>query len=151
MYIEFYDYLLHVSTGETLKISEIDIGRIADEDFVQILKDRPKPLDWVPYIYKSIMEEAKIGYDKKLLDLIGVPPHAALLRLSSYKCSERKDCLSSQPKCTLIPLRKYKSREFPSCWLYESGDQKSSELITSIIFKWLDNERVIVVIPDPEP
>jgi hypothetical protein len=145
MYLEFLEYSLTLSTNEIIRISELDIGRIDDEEFIRIISSRPPPLDWVPYLSRSILEEAKIGHDTRLLNQLGSPPSACLLRLPTFKCSERVMCASYQKSCELIPLRRYKSGEFPRCWTIDSGDSKQSQLITSIVFRWLENERVIIV------
>lgn len=150
MFIEFFDYEIKLSSGDILSISEVDIDRISDKDLLSVIKTRQSPLDWVPYITRSVMEEAKLGYDTNFKKSIGIEPIAQFKRLPTNLCYFRKKCASYEYEaCLMKPKSKSRrAKEFPPCWMIDQDNEKERFLITSMIFKWRDNFRVIIVVPD---
>jgi hypothetical protein len=133
-------------------VSELNVARINDIDLISILAAQGQPLDWATYVDESIMEEAKIGLDKRLRNSLGTPPYAALKRVHSNFCYERKMCASySYDACLMRPAKKHEPKEFPRCWQVDEKDELRRELITSIIFKWREGRYVLIVRPDVLP
>ena len=145
MYLDFNDFPIKLRNGETIHVSELCLNRLNDPNVKQIILSKISPLDWVPYIEEDVMNEAKRGLDINFKDKIGVPPEAALKRVKSGLCAERKTCASYKyEECLLRIKPKYEKKEFPRCWMVDEPDQLIREVITSVIFKWREGRRVIV-------
>lgn len=145
MYIHPYSYKIVLRTGEILQISEFNVDRLEDR-YKDVVISRPYPLNEVPYITDEIVQDLKAGYDKKFLPNIGVPPSIKIMKLKEKRCSERHFCASYNPKSCLLEPKPKNFNSFPKCFMFEHPDKILQEIMTTIIFLWLENQYVFFVI-----
>lgn len=146
MYIEFIDYDLKLSNGEIIKISELDLGRISEFYIREYIKLRKNIVKWIPIIPRAVVEEAKLGYDRNFVKLLGSPPYSVLMRLDNLKCNERYFCASYSPSlCEMKPKKSKKEEDFQRCWVYESLIRDERILISSLVFKWKEGFNIVII------
>jgi len=146
MYIEFVDYHIKLSNGETINIAELDLNRVDDLYIREYFSVKRKIVQWIPFIPRKIIEEAKTGYDSNFKKYLGSPPQAVLNRIDNTKCNERYFCASYRPDlCTLKPSIQKREGDYPRCWLYESIMKSERLILSSLIFKMKEGFHIIIV------
>ncbi len=141
--IQFNEYKLRLSTGETLEVSELvlSIQTITPE----ALREFEKIRHLCTELSHDEMEEAKIGYDRVLLKKLRSSSIGCLLKNPQPVCGLIRSCSMANPSlCTTKNVGK-KIGKFPNCWTWPSEEPLSSELTDTIIHAWQVGKTVIIV------
>lgn len=145
--VEFVEYELQLSTGETLKISELDPDRILDGPTRNHVRSWPDSLSRCTKLTRENMEHAKLGHDAPLRSALRSPPVAMILKMSERPCSERKWCLSWHPSACTSSGRNVGrgKKELMPCWSCDGPSAEDRELSTSLLRAWHEGRTVIVI------
>lgn len=145
--ISLIEYTIHLSTGETVEISEID-PKALDGFWDETLEtEATELLEWCAKVSRRDMEDAKIGYDNTLKQKLRSPIES-LLRLNNPVCSSIESCsMAKRTDCTLRNMKRGIGK-FPICFDWGYGrnfSSKLTELSHVVIHSWRMNRFVIFV------
>lgn len=148
------EYLIDLSTNETIHIAEFDPDRILEMQNQSVLEASHDVLEQCTKMPREVIEEAKHGYDTNFKILLRTPPVGALLKLPLPLCSERSVCsLYKISKCTTKNVDD-KVGNFPICFesdfpvktlFTKEVVSVSRDLKSSIIHSWGKGMYVILV------
>lgn len=125
------DYIIDLSTGEKLHISEFDPERIPEMQDLNVINASSDVLDHCTMVPRNVMEDAKHGYDTEFKKLLRTPPIGALLKTKQTLCSERDVCsMYDASKCTTRNIAKG-SYALPICWEADVSHTKYNDHITA--------------------
>jgi hypothetical protein len=136
------EYTLIVSTGEKWEISECNTNH--NTGITEIIEANRELFAKVPVIPESVLSDAKIGDDKRLLKLMMGDSIGGLARVQDAECGNKKVCLSYNKHCR-IPKPVIKLPSLPECWEY-TGDSPEASLMTEVVRHWKNGRRFIVVL-----
>lgn len=119
--IQLVDYTISLSSGGRITIVELDSGRVPELHDQEVLVACRGILNRCTIATRTVLEEAKKGYDKELLRVLRAPD-GGLMRAEPHVCRLIQDCAMAVPdKCTLRNLRRGRPN-FPQCWEYDPPD-----------------------------
>ena len=134
---------MKISTGEIIKIAEVDLNRLNDEYKPLIIINHLH----LPVISRSILEEAKLGYDTNFKNHLGVPPDITISHLTDKSCYDKYTCASHDNLiCKMTPKPKRERKAFPVCWVVNAENKMVREVVTSLIFKLREGFRIFIVV-----
>lgn len=145
--IELVEYELDLSTGERLKVSELDPDRISDGPTKEYVKSNPDALIKCTRMSRETIEHAKLGYDTPFKSSLKSPPQAMLLKFIGKTCFERKSCASyDSSACTSEGFKKKNGKfELMQCWVFDSQSVEEREVMTVVLRAWFEGRTVIIV------
>lgn len=144
--MELIEYELTISTGETIRISELDPDRIPDGDVKTWITSNPQALSRCTKVSRAGIEAAKRGDDSALKIAMMGPPEAMMIKLGRRKCSERKYCLSWDPSsCTSEGKKLNRKVELLRCWSYGGEEPGENEAMNAIVRAWSEGRHVVLV------
>ena len=153
------EYELTLSTGERIKILELDPGAVPELLDEEVMAAADPVVSRCPRVRRQDLEDAKRGHTKRLEAVLGTPPIGHLLMMASPVCGEVGTCSSADRSvCTTRNSaggRPFLGR-FPICWEFDVnrkvsrkvGPRASSaarELASHIVNAWREDRRVFVV------
>jgi hypothetical protein len=147
--VELVEYELRISTGEVLRVSELDPERIADGPTRAYVESGPACLARCTRATRETVEHAKLGHDAPLRKALLAPPAAMLQAVAGRPCSERRTCLSwDSSACTSDGYRVGRKLKLMPCWAYEGVFVEEMEVMSVVVAAWFDG-RTVVVIGEP--
>ena len=147
------EYPLYLSTGETIKITEIDAERSPITNHPKIREALDGLLQHCSHISREIVEEAKGGYDTNFKLLLRAQPMGCMAKANPHECLHIRDCaMAMKSVCTLHNCLPSKT-PLPICWEFSPSikiddiEIKSSviELGTIIGHSWRTGKYIILV------
>jgi len=139
------EYILRISTGERIEVSEFAHERIPGlETIAPLLSDL---LIGCAVLTRDAVESAKRGYDAELRKAVKEPV-VGLLKASKPECLHIGTCIMADRRvCT---ARNVSGRKrIPPCYEASHPDP-AQQLATAIVLAWASGRRVIVIVPDPQ-
>jgi len=144
------EYVLHLSTGETIQVSELDLSILGASP--AILAHFAPLQALCTQLTRSQLEEAKGGYDEALKSKLRSPPVGCLIKNPAPVCSLIASCsMANKKECTTKNVTK-RGGKFPDCWTVETGKLQgferawAAELSDVVIHAWRAGRHVFVVI-----
>jgi hypothetical protein len=149
--VEFVEYNLSLSTGEDIRVSELDPESIPSLTDPVVVRLADAVLSRCTRAPRSAVEDAKSGLPESLEAHLGSPPAGCLLRVSVPVCAELKFCVISDPVRCSTRHRTKRGPGFPMCWTFSvpeggTGPQRSQaqDLADSIVSAWRDGRHVVI-------
>lgn len=152
--IEPVEYVLHLNTGETIEVFELDPGRVEALQHAEITEALRPLLDLCNSVTRLAADEAKRGYSDKLESQLRTSPIAALIKIDSPRCIEFRNCPSMRVSdCVISKIVGKKRKPLPLCWEYSVNDDISgndrvmaNDLARHIVHAWDQNKYVLVIV-----
>jgi len=147
------EYSLHLSTGETIKIAELDAERSPALNHPQILKVLDGLLKHCSHMSREVVEEAKGGYDANFKKLLRAQPTGCMAKAEPAICLLINECaMANKLVCTLHNCLPSKT-SLPVCWEFSPSVPIASLEIRSAIIdlgtiighSWGNGSFVIIV------
>lgn len=141
------EYILTLSTGETIEVSEYDSGRFPILESAPDMAPVLDVLQRCAVMTRDDVESAKRGWDAALRIALR-DPLSGLLKILRPDCVHTGSCIMADKRvCT---TRNVSGRKrIPPCFEHNS-DEQVRHLMSSIVMAWAAKRRVIVVVPDPK-
>jgi len=139
-----FEYTVHLSTGESIEVAELDPGRIPALSDPIVLKILSGMTDKCTFASREIMDEVHKGYDERFKVLLKSPPLGAMQKAGPPVCRQINDCaMAVKSVCT---LRNYsKKTPLPLCWEFDSDNPEAVALGTVIGNAWRQGQYVIII------
>lgn len=149
--VEFVEYVLSLSTGEEITVSELDPESIPSLTDPVVVRLADAVLSRCTRAPRDAIEDAKSGLPESLEAFLGTPPFGCLLKLSLPVCAELKHCVISDPVRCSTRHRTKRGPDFPMCWTFSvptGGTPEQSaqarDLADSIVSAWRDGRHVVI-------
>lgn len=150
------EYELLLSTGETVRLMELDPDAVEELRSPEILEAVSSILLIVPKVPRDVLEEAKMGHTKRLEQVMGTPPLGLLMKMERPICAEIRTCATADIRaCTTRNLNRKEPiiGRFPMCWEFSVDKKKHNikvavaarALASCIINAWREDRRVLIV------
>lgn len=144
------EYVLKMSTGEVLQVSEIDMTILQPPEAV--ISAFSQIYNLCTKLTRLELEEAKAGWDNAMKQKMHSFAHGCLVRIENHVCGEIRSCsMANKQTCTTKNLSK-KGGNFPICWTYSldklNGFNRSwaAELCDAVVHAWRLGRHVILVV-----
>jgi hypothetical protein len=128
------EYIIRLTTGETLTIAELDTERSPALLIPQVAKACDGLLRHCTRVTREIMEEAKGGYDARFKPLLRASPQGCMAKADPHVCRLIRDCaMASGPICTLRNSNQRSRAPLPICWEFPAPVIPDLEVQNAII------------------
>jgi hypothetical protein len=143
-------YTLTLNTGEKISVVEFNDENLSSLNS-QLSLFIPNIMNKIDRIPHNVLQEAKLGYARKLEKLIRNTPVKCLLQIDKPICSEIKTCsIADRQKCrTSYKLKSLAA--FPVCWEYEVPGEASIEVKNfagNVVYAWRSGNYVFISVTD---
>jgi hypothetical protein len=126
------EYIIRLTTGETLWIAELDTERSPALLHPKIVAACEGLLRHCTRVHREIMEEAKAGYDGRFKPLLRSPPNGCMVKADPPICRLIRECaMAFVPVCTLHNLDG--KAPLPVCWEFSAPPVEDKEVYNSAI------------------
>jgi len=150
--VELVEYVLHLSTGEEILVSELDPESVPVLRDPEVVRLADAVLSRCTVAPRWAIEDAKSGLPESLEPFLRTPPHGCLLRLSRPLCAEMRTCvLADRSRCSTVRTERRGLPGFPLCWTFDvpqfpDGERSSSarDLADSVVLAWRDGRHVLI-------
>lgn len=151
--VEPVEYVIELSTGETLLVSELDPESVPALADGAVRKAAEAALSRCTVCPRDVLEDAKRGHTAPLEALLRTPPAGCLLRLRAPECREIGFCVSAdRAGCSTAAG----GGSVPPCWTFRPGGDPmadpaslaASVIGTAIVHAWAAG-RYVVLVGDP--
>lgn len=148
-HVDLVEYVLPLSTGETLLVTELDPDAVPELRDPAVAACLEPVLCRCTYAPRRVLEDAKNGGTAELEDLLGTPPVGCLLKLDRPHCHEYivSVCAVASGGCNTRNVRRGRPC-FPDCWTYLLMDEDPpvARLVAdAVVGAWKSGRYVVVV------
>ncbi len=126
------EYLLKLSNGELIEVSELDAERSPALQNTEIVLAVSGLISQCSKIPRTIVEEAKKGYDQNFVRLFKGDPRGAMIKANPPGCGQHRQCAMESALCTLRAGPMIKKLGLPMCWEY-AAPKVPDELRTPVV------------------